>query len=132
MNARTKKIEELEAKRKAVAEKLKLKDKRLVEKIGQMKAMAKRDERKHDIRRKVLAGAMLLDQASKDPQVKARFERDIANWLVRDIDRDVFGLAPLSASSPSDPTSATAASSAEDTVRGAVLPSAAERKHRDP
>ena len=92
MNSLEQKIEILEAKRKATEEKLKLRSKRLKDKISQIRAMAKKDAKKHDTRRKVLAGAMLLDQISKDAQAKAKFDRDINAWLVRDIDRALFGL----------------------------------------
>jgi hypothetical protein len=102
MNRLEQKIEVLEAKRKANEEKLKLRSKRLKDKINQIRAMAKKDAKKHDTRRKILAGAMLLDQISKDAQAKAKFNRDINAWLSRDIDRALFGLELVGESSKND------------------------------
>jgi hypothetical protein len=52
-------------------------------------------QRKDDTRRKILAGAAVLDRAEKDAASKGELHRLLAGFLVRDDDRALFGLAPL-------------------------------------
>jgi hypothetical protein len=63
--------------------------------IRREQAKTRTQERKDDTRRKILAGATILDRAEKDAAFKAELHKLIAGFLVRDSDRALFGLAPL-------------------------------------
>ena len=52
-------------------------------------------ERKADTRRKVLAGALVLEWAAQDSDFAAVFHEKLGRFLVRDADRALFDLAPL-------------------------------------
>lgn len=52
------------------------------------------DERRRDTRRKVLAGATVLEWAKKDSEFSSRLMAELKSFLVRDSDRELFGLAP--------------------------------------
>lgn len=56
------------------------------------KAKASGLERRQDTRRKVLAGAMLLELMGKDPQLKAQMLGKLSTFLTRPEDRVLFGL----------------------------------------
>lgn len=58
--------------------------------------MAKRRSQTHkaDTRRKVLAGAAVLDRAERDATFKAELDALLARFLVRPDDRALFQLAP--------------------------------------
>ena len=104
----------------------------LTARLNRLTARDAHQARKLDTRRKVLVGAMVLEQAEKDPQLKARLDRDLSVWLVRDIDRLAFGLEPLHTKAESSATHSTV-STAEDTVReAAALLSTTDRKQRGP
>lgn len=49
-------------------------------------------QRKRDTRRKILAGAAVLDQAGKNPAYKANLYRLLDRFLIRKTDRELFGL----------------------------------------
>ena len=51
------------------------------------------DERKKDTRRKVLAGAAVLEWAARDSEFSLRLRSELEKFLVRDADRVLFGLA---------------------------------------
>ena len=53
-------------------------------------------ERKADTRRKVLAGATVLEWAKRDNEFSSRLMAELKRFLVRDDDRALFGLPPLS------------------------------------
>ena len=53
-------------------------------------------ERKSDTRRKVLAGATVLEWAKRDNEFSSRLMAELKAFLVRDDDRALFGLPPLS------------------------------------
>jgi len=57
-----------------------------------LRAELRREERKQDTRRKILAGAWLLEQAEGD---FGRLAMKLDEWLTRDADRALFGLAPV-------------------------------------
>ena len=58
-------------------------------------AMAER-ERKTDTRRKILIGSWALDKCEKSEEFAADMQRDLSRfWLVRDDDRAMFSLEPL-------------------------------------
>ena len=52
-------------------------------------------ERKSDTRRKVLAGATVLEWAKLDSEFSSRLMAELKRFLVRDDDRALFGLPPL-------------------------------------
>lgn len=54
----------------------------------------RKQERSSDLRRKILIGAMMLDQA-QTPEASARLRQLIDRYLTRDIDRALFDLPPL-------------------------------------
>lgn len=61
-------------------------------------------ERSAENRRKILAGAFVLDQLGGDPARAARLRigdgPTLEKWLTRPIDRAAFGLAPLAEPQP--------------------------------
>lgn len=76
--------------------------KRLIEKRDAVNARIKQeqnklrsDERRSDTRRKVLAGAMVLEWAKKDTEFSSRLMAELKSFLVRDADRELFGLPPM-------------------------------------
>lgn len=77
------KIQRLIDKRNAVNARIKLEQNK--RKVG---------ERKNDTRRKVLAGAAVLQWAAKDSEFAARLQSELQSFLVRDADRALFGLPP--------------------------------------
>lgn len=91
-------IEELIAKREAVNAR-----------IRREQAKARTQERKDDTRRKVLAGAAVLERAAKDDLFKHELHQQLAGFLTRPDDRALFGLAPLPATPDAKPEAAEAA-----------------------
>ena len=76
--------------------------KRLLEKRDAIKALIRQeenkqraDERKLDTRRKILAGATVLEWAKEDSEFSARLYAKMNAFLVRDDDRALFSFAPL-------------------------------------
>jgi len=76
--------------------------KRLIEKRDSVNARIKQEqnklragERKSDTRRKILAGAAVLQWAAKDSEFSTRLITELKAFLVRDDDRALFGLPPL-------------------------------------
>jgi large subunit ribosomal protein L7/L12 len=63
-----------------------------------LKSREAAEERKRDTRRKILAGSMQLELASRDEEVKRRMLIALDKYLTRDDDRSLFGLGPLRAS----------------------------------
>lgn len=73
--------------------------KQLIEKRNAVNARIKReqskvkiDERKANTRRKVLAGATVLEWAGRDTEFSTRFTIELKRFLVRDTDRALFDL----------------------------------------
>lgn len=75
------------------------------EKLKQLKALKQKQEaqkrvaeakrtRAQDTRRKVLVGAMMLDQMDKNEATKRSVMAELDAFLVRDDDRALFGLYP--------------------------------------
>ena len=58
---------------------------------------AAKQKRKDDTRRKILAGAVVLDEASKHPKFRAEIYNLLGKFLTRDTDRALFELPPLPA-----------------------------------
>ncbi len=71
-------------------------------------------KRRQDTRRKIIAGALVL--AEKNPAIKAWLSRTVAEVLIRDDERALFGLAPLPAD-PSAPQKTDAASPSGEAPR---------------
>jgi hypothetical protein len=76
--------------------------KRLIEKREAVNARIKMEqnklkasERKSDTRRKILAGAAVLQWAKQDNEFSSRLMTELKTFLVRDDDRALFGLPPL-------------------------------------
>jgi large subunit ribosomal protein L7/L12 len=76
--------------------------KRLMEKreavnarIKQEQNKLKTSERRADTRRKVLAGAAVLEWAKRDNDFAKVLNAELKTFLVRDGDRELFGLPPI-------------------------------------
>ncbi len=66
--------------------------------IRREEAKRKVQQRKSDTRRKILAGAAVLDRAAGDVAFKGELDVLLDKFLVRGDDRALFGLAPLTKS----------------------------------
>jgi len=51
------------------------------------------NERRNDTRRKILAGAVVLEWAVRDSEFSAKLIAELSKFLVRDADRALFGLS---------------------------------------
>ncbi|POZ49656.1 mobilization protein C [Methylovulum psychrotolerans] len=78
-------------------------------------------KKKDDTRRKILAGAAVLDEASKHPKFKADIDKLLGRFLKRSDERALFGLPPLPVQAAAThntgktpPTNAEATSKAKD------------------
>jgi hypothetical protein len=60
--------------------------------IKQEQNKLKASERKSDTRRKILAGAAVLEKASRDNDFSTMLMAELKRFLVRDDDRALFGL----------------------------------------
>jgi hypothetical protein len=65
------------------------------ERLRRIDAKIRMQQRNADTRRKILAGAAMLDRAERDATFKAELHSLLAAFLVRDHDRALFDLAPL-------------------------------------
>ena len=65
--------------------------------IKQEENKLRASERKRETRRKVLAGAAVLEWAKRDNEFSARLITELKAFLVRDEDRALFGLPAASA-----------------------------------
>jgi hypothetical protein len=80
----TDKLEKLRAQRDALAARIRREESR-----------TRSRERKEDTRRKILAGAFLLEQAKRDPAINEWMTRGLARFLVRPEEKAMFdGLVP--------------------------------------
>jgi hypothetical protein len=52
-------------------------------------------ERKNETRRNVLAGATVLEWAKRDNEFSSRLMAELKRFLVRETDRELFGLPPV-------------------------------------
>ncbi len=76
-------------------DKLKAQREALQARIRREEAKAKTVERKADTRRKILAGAAMLDRADRDAAFKAELMGQLGRFLIRADDRALFGLPIL-------------------------------------
>jgi len=79
-----KRLQELIKKREAVNARIK-----------KEQARTRTSERKKDTHRKVLAGAAVLQWATKDTAFAQRLMEEMGRFIVRDADRALFGLPPV-------------------------------------
>jgi hypothetical protein len=63
--------------------------------IKQQQNKLRADERRTDTRRKVLAGATVLEWAKRDSEFSSRLMAELKRFLLRDADRALFDLPPL-------------------------------------
>ena len=84
----------IEKKRDEKIAKLELKKQQIANRIARLRAIESLKVRKLDTRRKILAGACVLDRAAKDPD-SARHLKEILNaFLTKPQDRVLFDLPP--------------------------------------
>jgi hypothetical protein len=76
--------------------------KRLMEKRDAVNARIRQEQnrlnatqRRADTRRKVLAGAAVMEWAKRDNDFAKKLDAELKVFLVRDADREIFGLSPL-------------------------------------
>lgn len=80
-------------------EKLRKQREQLDARIKQAETREKERARKHDTRRKILLGALLVDWVEKDDGLRDKVTAHLDRFLTRKMDRELFGLAPLPAKS---------------------------------
>lgn len=68
--------------------------------LSQLEIREKAKERKRDTRRKVIAGAYALEHCEFDPAFKATLFGLLDQYVEREADRALFGLAPKASASP--------------------------------
>lgn len=64
---------------------------RLQERASKIQARMRKQERVAETRRKILAGAFLLEWMERDPEMKRKATTGMERYLTRDIDRQHFG-----------------------------------------
>ena len=58
--------------------------------LQQLQSRAKKEERRRDTRRKILAGALVLNAAREDPRIAEWLEKQVREKLSADRDRELF------------------------------------------
>lgn len=91
-----KRLIELEAKRK-----------KLDAEIREAKARAKKKARAQDTRRKILLGALVLDEMDRDEGFANWVRGKLPHYLTRDVDRELFDLKKIEGESGSSGDSET-------------------------
>ena len=66
----------------------------IANRIARLRTIESTKERKRDTRRKILAGACVLDLAAKDPDSARHLKEILDAFLERDRDRALFDLPP--------------------------------------
>lgn len=74
--------------------------------LSQLEIREKAKERKRDTRRKVIAGAYALEHCEFDPAFKATLFGLLDQYVEREADRALFGLAPKASAAAQNPESA--------------------------
>lgn len=82
--------EKANKKRKAVSRQEQIQQ--LKAKVTKLEAMERNQAKKIDTRRKILAGSYLINKYTENQEELAKL---LDSFLVRDNDRDLFGLKPL-------------------------------------
>ena len=67
--------------------------------IQRVRSRESQEERKRETRRKILAGAMVLDRVARKDLSEKLFKADMDRFLERNQDRALFGLPPRPADS---------------------------------
>ena len=67
---------------------------RITAEIQRVRSRESQEERKRETRRKILAGAMVLDRVARKELAEKLFKADMDRFLERDQDRALFGLPP--------------------------------------
>ena len=62
--------------------------------IQRVRSRESQEERKRETRRKILAGAMVLDRVARKDLSEKLFKADMDHFLEREQDRALFGLPP--------------------------------------
>ena len=62
--------------------------------IQRVRSRESQEERKRETRRKILAGAMVLDRVARKDLSEKLFKADMDRFLEREQDRALFGLPP--------------------------------------
>ena len=62
--------------------------------IQRVRGRESQEERKRETRRKILAGAMVLDRVARKDLSEKLFKADMDHFLEREQDRALFGLPP--------------------------------------
>ena len=75
--------------------KLEEKQARIKAELQRLNARERQAERKRETRRKILAGAMVLDRVERGAVAEKLFLDDMDRFLERDKDRALFDLPPL-------------------------------------
>ena len=68
--------------------------------IAQEQNKLRTNERRRDTRRKVLAGAAVLEWAKRDSEFSSRLLEELQHFLLRDADRILFDLKPQGVAEP--------------------------------
>lgn len=89
---RLKKLEEMEAAAKKRLSEIAAQKKAIAAKAN---ALAKKQERKNETRRKILAGSLVLEMMQLDESFKNGLMIRLNKYLKRSDDRAIFGLPPL-------------------------------------
>lgn len=76
-------------------EKLELSIAQKQEQLKRLSAQERTKDRKRDTRRKILAGAIVLQHAQDDEQFKTAIDKLLNRYLTKDNDRELFGLPAI-------------------------------------
>ena len=82
--------------------KLQEKQARIKAELQRLDARERQAERKRETRRKILAGAMVLDRVARGEVTEKLFLADMDRFLERDQERALFDLPPKAAKSQSN------------------------------
>lgn len=85
----------MQAEQTTPLDRLREKQRQLSERIKQLEACAAQKQRKEETRRKVLLGALLAHWMQNDEALSAKVDAALPGFLVRQVDRDVFGLPEI-------------------------------------
>ena len=87
--------DELAAGSRAAAEKALTRFRQKNEKAKKHEAKARLRSRKLDTRRKIIAGALALEHAKRDPAFREQLEKLLDRYVEGAVERELFGLPPL-------------------------------------
>jgi hypothetical protein len=84
-------VREMQGKHEARIETLRTRRAQINAQLLRLEAISKTQARKDETRRKILAGAVLLDEMAKNPKLDAWARDLLKRRLLRDRDRALFG-----------------------------------------